>query len=167
MCSGTRGGTGGLLAWRGLCGLYFHSKALAYRQLRTKMSALRATLLFAAAVLCTAVQKPTVLVIGAGFSGLKAARDLSDAGATVTVLEGRDRIGGRVWSDRSLGVACDMGASWIHGPVPFEPTWSTSPPGGCVACVRKRGTEAPSRRPADRSLGEPPSCNTPNTPPRP
>ena len=33
----------------------------------------------------------------------------------MTVLEARDRIGGRVWTDRSLGFPVDLGASWIHG----------------------------------------------------
>jgi len=33
----------------------------------------------------------------------------------VIVLEARDRIGGRIRTDRSLGVAVDLGASWIHG----------------------------------------------------
>lgn len=37
-------------------------------------------------------------------------------GFRVTVLEGRDRIGGRIWTDDSLGVPIDLGASWIHGP---------------------------------------------------
>ncbi|WDE10018.1 flavin monoamine oxidase family protein [Thalassomonas haliotis] len=57
----------------------------------------------------------SVIVIGAGMSGIKAAKQLSDAGLEVTVLEGRDRIGGRTWSDRSWGKALDLGASWIHG----------------------------------------------------
>lgn len=56
-----------------------------------------------------------VIVIGAGVSGLAAARKLSAAGVRVTVIEGRDRIGGRVWTDRSLGFPADLGASWIHG----------------------------------------------------
>jgi len=56
-----------------------------------------------------------VLVIGAGASGLAAARELSPK-YRVVVLEARDRIGGRVWSDRPWGdVTLDMGASWIHG----------------------------------------------------
>lgn len=59
--------------------------------------------------------KPRVIVVGAGMSGATAAKQLSDAGYEVQVLEARDRIGGRTWSDRSLGVALDLGASWIHG----------------------------------------------------
>ncbi len=55
------------------------------------------------------------LVIGAGISGLAAARQLKSFGVQVTVLEARDRIGGHVWTDRSLGVPIDMGASWIEG----------------------------------------------------
>jgi monoamine oxidase len=56
-----------------------------------------------------------VLVIGAGMAGLAAARILHDTGLQVTVLEARDRLGGRTWTDDSLGVPCDLGASWIHG----------------------------------------------------
>ncbi|KYJ97876.1 flavin monoamine oxidase family protein [Microbacterium sp. CH1] len=54
------------------------------------------------------------IVVGAGVAGLTAARLLRDAGRTVVVLEARDRIGGRVHTDRSDG-ALDLGASWIHG----------------------------------------------------
>jgi monoamine oxidase len=57
-----------------------------------------------------------VLVIGAGIAGLAAARLLQDHGAQVTVLEARNRIGGRIWTDRStFGAPVDLGASWIHG----------------------------------------------------
>lgn len=55
-----------------------------------------------------------VIVIGAGMAGLAAARMLRDSGFLVTVLEGRNRIGGRTWTDDSLGAPCDLGASWIH-----------------------------------------------------
>lgn len=58
----------------------------------------------------------TVLVIGAGIAGLAAARDLQAAGQTVMVLEARNRIGGRIWTDRSWpDLPADLGANWIHG----------------------------------------------------
>ncbi len=55
------------------------------------------------------------IVIGAGVAGLTTARLLTDAGRRVVVLEARDRLGGRVWTDRSGGYVTDRGASWIHG----------------------------------------------------
>ena len=60
-------------------------------------------------------QSREVLVIGAGIAGLTAARDLAIDGYDVAVLEARERIGGRIWTSRDLGVPADMGASWIHG----------------------------------------------------
>ena len=42
----------------------------------------------------------TVLVAGAGLAGLAAARDLGALGADVTVIDARDRVGGRVWTIR-------------------------------------------------------------------
>jgi monoamine oxidase len=57
-----------------------------------------------------------ILVIGAGMAGLAAAERLSRAGRSVTVLESRSRIGGRIWTSRIWPDApVDMGASWIHG----------------------------------------------------
>jgi monoamine oxidase len=56
-----------------------------------------------------------VLVLGAGIAGLAAARTLTDKGLSVIVLEARDRVGGRMWTDSSLGLPLDLGASWIHG----------------------------------------------------
>lgn len=57
----------------------------------------------------------SVIVIGAGAAGLAAARKLAALGIAVTVIEARDRIGGRVWTDTSWGLPLDLGASWIHG----------------------------------------------------
>ena len=62
------------------------------------------------------------IVIGAGMSGVTAARMLADAGAHVLVLEARDRIGGRMNTDRSAGFAVDLGASWVHG-IEGSPLW--------------------------------------------
>ncbi|KAK6939383.1 SWIRM domain [Dillenia turbinata] len=61
------------------------------------------------------VQKK-VIVIGAGPAGLTAARHLQRQGFSVTVLEARSRIGGRVYTDKfSLSVPVDLGASIITG----------------------------------------------------
>ena len=56
-----------------------------------------------------------VAIIGAGMAGLSAAHDLALDGHDVTVFEARNRIGGRILTDHSLGVPLDLGASWIHG----------------------------------------------------
>ncbi|MCJ1386200.1 hypothetical protein MMC17_009326 [Xylographa soralifera] len=63
----------------------------------------------------SAAKTPHVCVVGAGFSGLRCAEVLSEKGIKVTILEGRDRIGGRVYQDNHLGHLVDMGANWIHG----------------------------------------------------
>lgn len=55
------------------------------------------------------------VIVGAGVAGLTAARLLRAAGRRVVVLEARDRIGGRTWTDRTSGFSVDRGASWIHG----------------------------------------------------
>jgi len=57
-----------------------------------------------------------VTVIGAGIAGLGAARALADKGATVTVLEAKPHIGGRLLTDWSMGAPFEIGAGWIHGP---------------------------------------------------
>lgn len=55
------------------------------------------------------------IVVGAGIAGVAAANLLSRAGQRVVIVEARDRVGGRLWTDRSAGFCVDLGASWIHG----------------------------------------------------
>ena len=54
-----------------------------------------------------------VIVIGAGFAGLAAATDLAAAGVDVLVLEARDRVGGRVWSETLEGCVIERGGEFI------------------------------------------------------
>jgi monoamine oxidase len=63
-----------------------------------------------------AATAPEVIVIGAGGAGLTAAKELIKSGVSALVLEARDRIGGRAFTDTSLGVPWDRGCSWLHSP---------------------------------------------------
>jgi monoamine oxidase len=55
-----------------------------------------------------------VVIVGAGIAGLITARELSRTRLTVVVLEARDRLGGRVWTDRRLGRDLEIGGTWLH-----------------------------------------------------
>lgn len=77
-----------------------------------------------------------IIVIGAGPAGLTAARHLQRQGFHVTVLEGRDRIGGRVFTDRSsLSVPVDLGASIITG-VEADVTSQRRPDPSSLICAQ-------------------------------
>ncbi|KAA9151113.1 FAD-dependent oxidoreductase [Microbacterium lushaniae] len=54
-----------------------------------------------------------VVVVGAGAAGLTAANDLRKAGLSVAVLEARDRVGGRLWTDVIDGAMLEIGGQWV------------------------------------------------------
>ena len=59
-------------------------------------------------------EKKQVVVVGAGISGLGAAQNLQNAGYSVVILEAKEKIGGRINTNRSLGFPIELGANWIH-----------------------------------------------------
>lgn len=64
----------------------------------------------------TQKRKKSCVIVGAGFSGLAAAFKLKNAGWNVTILEARDRIGGRVFSysfPQNKSLTCELGAEWV------------------------------------------------------
>jgi monoamine oxidase len=64
---------------------------------------------------------PEIIIIGAGAAGLMAARELARAGKNVTILEARDRIGGRIMplNEEDFGYPAQGGAEWVHGDAPI------------------------------------------------
>jgi monoamine oxidase len=60
------------------------------------------------------MESTDVVVIGAGVAGMTVARELGHAGHEVIVLEARDRLGGRLWTDRQLGEDLELGGNWLH-----------------------------------------------------
>jgi monoamine oxidase len=59
------------------------------------------------------------VVVGAGFAGLTAARELNRQGLAVHIVEARDRIGGRTWVDHRLGRDLEIGGTWVHWTQPY------------------------------------------------
>ncbi|MGW4391692.1 flavin monoamine oxidase family protein [Streptomyces sp. NPDC004685] len=55
-----------------------------------------------------------VAVVGGGFAGVTAARDLSLAGHSVVLLEGRDRLGGRTYLGDAFGRKMEFGGTYVH-----------------------------------------------------
>jgi Monoamine oxidase len=66
------------------------------------------------------MSSPDVLIIGAGVAGLSSAIDLAKAGLRVTIVEARDRVGGRVFTrrDPALNHSVELGAEFVHGLAP-------------------------------------------------
>lgn len=55
-----------------------------------------------------------VIIVGAGIAGAVAAKNLKDKGFNVTVLEAKNRVGGRIYTDYISNTPVDLGAGWIH-----------------------------------------------------
>jgi monoamine oxidase len=55
------------------------------------------------------------LIIGGGIAGLVATRHLTDAGLRVTLLEARDRLGGRIYTESTGEFPVELGAEFVHG----------------------------------------------------
>ncbi|KAF2994091.1 hypothetical protein E8E14_000933 [Neopestalotiopsis sp. 37M] len=58
------------------------------------------------------------IVVGAGYAGLVAARDLATQGKKTLLLEGRDRLGGRTWNAVIDGFNYELGGTWLHWHMP-------------------------------------------------
>ncbi|OAV62602.1 flavin monoamine oxidase family protein [Enteractinococcus helveticum] len=64
-----------------------------------------------------------VIIIGGGFAGVTAGRELSNLGLESIILEGRDRLAGRTWTKESdIGIPLEMGGTWVHWAMPY--VWS-------------------------------------------
>lgn len=75
---------------------------------------LRSTLI--AVCCCAYVFCKDVIIVGGGVSGVAAGNYLTNKGLNVTLLEARNRKGGRLWSDSAtFGYTIDFGGAWIHG----------------------------------------------------
>jgi len=90
------------------------AKQLSRREALALAAAATGALVTGCADNAPATGRKRVVVIGAGIAGLGAAATLRERGFDVTVLEARDRIGGRVNSVKRFGTTIDLGAAWIH-----------------------------------------------------
>jgi monoamine oxidase len=80
------------------------------------------------------------IVVGGGFAGCTAARELQQAGVRTVVLEARDRLGGRTWTSQFEGKQVEMGGTWVHWHQPH--VWAE---------IRRYGLEVTEANPATRA----------------
>ncbi|KAK1552633.1 hypothetical protein Q3G72_020636 [Acer saccharum] len=82
-------------------------------------------------------RRSSVIVIGAGVSGISAAKVLAENGVEdLVILEASDRIGGRIRNERFGGVSAELGAGWIAGVGGKEanPVWELASQSGLRTC---------------------------------
>ncbi|NDH64633.1 MAG: FAD-binding protein, partial [Alphaproteobacteria bacterium] len=90
------------------------TKQLSRREALALAAAATGVLVSGCADSAPAADGKRVIVVGAGLAGLGAAATLRAQGFEVTVVEARERIGGRVDSVEHFGTTVDLGAAWIH-----------------------------------------------------
>lgn len=84
------------------------------------------------------------LIVGGGFAGVTAGRELSHAGQSVILFEGRDRLGGRTWYREvpELERSLEMGGTWVHW---FQPYVFTEITRYGIEMVESIGCAAPEK----------------------
>lgn len=100
-----------------LHGLWFAGEATAVEHPATMHGAWFSGERAADQVLASGADDVDVIIIGAGISGMVAARRLQEAGRRVVVLESKPYPGGRIRTDTSLGIPLPLGGAWLHGEV--------------------------------------------------
>jgi monoamine oxidase len=80
------------------------------------------------------------VVVGGGFAGVTAARELQQDGHRVLLLEARDRLGGRTWTSEFAGKQVEVGGTWVHWHQPH--VWAE---------IRRYGLEVTEAAPAEQT----------------
>ncbi len=105
-----------------------------------------------------ASREADVVVVGAGFAGLAAARAVVAAGSEAVVLEARDRVGGRVVNaEIGDGKVVEMGGQWVGPTQERIAALAARPRRRDLPHPQRRRQPPPRRRPAASLLGDDPA----------